>query len=65
MYHLGRLRLKSSHLSCDYVHKTQPAARAGDTMASCPTGGPGASTFNTVMSDHRYASADARQGFTS
>lgn len=64
MYHLGRHRLKSTHLSCDYVHKTQPAARATVTIDSCPTGWPGASTNDTVMSDHRYASADARQGFT-
>lgn len=64
MYHLGRLRLKSTHLSCDYVHKTQTAARATVTMATCPTGEPGVSTNDTVTSDHRYASADARQGFT-
>lgn len=64
MYHLGRLRLKSTHLSCDYVHKTQSAARATVTIGSCPTGGPGASQNDTVMSDHRYASADARRGFT-
>lgn len=38
MYHLGRLRLKSTHLSCDYVHKTQPAARATVTMAFLSNG---------------------------